>query len=317
MNENVLMKYNVKRVNRFNVILIWTLSILLTGQAFLTSGASYGLKVLLCTLTASIIASIALFFNLTINKYENVTALIIAFSIAIAAGYLSHMQKGSNVVTIFLVYMGSVAMIAMYFRVKLLITYAVLLNMFLAIFYFLDPIGLMGETYSTINFIRVLFSMDFILIIFYFLTKWGNEYIITAYEKEKDANELLSKLRETMEKIDNNTSVLNDGIGKSFKYLQNLEGMSNQNNNAVEDIAKGIAENAISTAKILQQTNVATNIIEKTKILSNEVRQHSDNMKNIVFHNSQEIDSMVLQMNTIDIAVGTALTNVSELQSNM
>jgi methyl-accepting chemotaxis protein len=317
VNDSVLLISNVKRVNRFNVLLIWIISTLLSAQAFLTTDVSYGLKVSACTFAAAIIAALALFFNIKINKYENITAIIISFSIVVSAGYLSHMQQGTNILSIYLVYLGTVAMIAMYFRVYLLITHAILLNIFLVAFYLIDPPGAIGQAPSAILLIKILLSTDFVLIIFFFLAKWGGGYIQSAFAKEQHANELLARLSETMNEIDISTTELNAGIEESFTYIQNIEQMSDQTKVAVEEISKGVSVNAESTEKIVGNTNAATSIIEKTKTLSNAARQYSCDMRNIVQKNSAMIDQMVSQMNTIDHAIGAALSNVSELNLNM
>jgi methyl-accepting chemotaxis protein len=317
MDDKVLLRFNVKRVNKFNVTLIWIFSLLFTGQAFLTSGDSFGLKVMACTLTASIIATAAMSFNIKFNKYDNLAAIIIAFSVAVLAGYLSYLQQGANTVTIFLVYLGSVAMIAMYFRVNLLISYGVLLNTLLIALYVLEPQAVLGQDFSTMLFVRTLLSTDFVIIIFYFLTKWGNEYIMTALVKEQNAKELLERLTATMEEIDNNTSELNWGISQSFRYIQNIEQVSHQTKKSAEEITHGIGENATSTEKMLEKTNESTNVIKKTKVLSNEAKEHSESMKVILQENSKGIARMADQMEIIDRAVGTAYEEVTNLKENM
>ncbi|NLZ83863.1 MAG: chemotaxis protein, partial [Clostridiales bacterium] len=191
MNEKVLLKFNVNRTNKFNTLLIWILSIILTTQAFLTTGTEYGFKVLICTFSAAIVSALASLFNYKVKKFDNIIAIIITMSSAIAAGVFSSIQRGTMTIMIFLVYLGSVAMSAMYFRVSLLLTHEILLNIFLIIFYVVDPIGVIGQGHSPLIFARTLLSFNFILIIFFFLTKWGNEYIMSAFAKERDAKELL------------------------------------------------------------------------------------------------------------------------------
>ena len=93
--------------------------------------------------------------------------------------------------------------------------------------------------------------------------------------------------------------------------------MSNQTKNSVEEITRGIGENADSTGKILEKTNESNDIIQKTNLLSNEAKEYSKSMKAIIHENSDGIDQMVQQMNTIDTAVGTALSDVSNLKDNM
>ena len=122
MNDNkVLLRFNVNRTNKFIVIIIFVISTLLSFQAFASSGFSYGIKVMLSTYSTVAIGAIATFLNSKSSKFDNISPVITTISIVAAAGYVDHLQQGSNTTTIFLVYLGSVAMIAMYFRVKLLI----------------------------------------------------------------------------------------------------------------------------------------------------------------------------------------------------
>lgn len=317
MANEVLLKFNVKRVNRFNVILMWVLSTLLTGQAFITLGTSYAIKVLYCTFAAAIFSTLLLLLNQKFSKLANLSAVLIPFSTVFTASYLSHMEQGQPSTRIFIVYMGTVVMAAMYFRVGLLLSYIALLNIFILAFYYIDPQGLMGQAATVNEFATRLFCVDFIMIAFYFLTKWGNEYIMSAFKKEQDAKELLGKLTETMDGIEKNTLVLNESIAKSYEYIQTIEEVSGQTTIAVERIAAGVSEEAVSTGQIVELAGEAVKTIEETKVLSAETLSISGNMKTAVVQNSEGIHNMMGQMNTIDTAVGAALGNVSELMDSM
>ena len=298
-------------------MIILIIGTLLTYQAFASSGVSYGIKVMLSTYSTAIIGAIAAFLNNKSDKFDNISPVVTTISIVIAGGYVSHLQQGSNTITIFLIYLGTVAMIAMYFRVKLLIIHGFLLNISLIIFYLLDPLGVMGPGYSTSAFVRTLLTFDFILIVFFFLTRWGNEYIMSAFTKEQNSNELLEQLEDTMKLIDNDTAILNTSIEESFTFIKNIEQMSDQTRDAVEEMAKGVSESAASTEKIVSNANDATSIIEKTKVLSHDTKSHSNNMKKVIEENSKGINQMVDQMDTIDNAVGISLSNISELKISM
>ncbi|TAH69167.1 MAG: chemotaxis protein [Anaerolineaceae bacterium] len=317
MKENVLLRFNVNRTNKFIVMIILVISTLLSFQAFASSGVSYGIKVLIGTFSTAVIGGVATFLNKKSSKFDNISPVVTTISIVIAAGYVGHLQQGSNTTTIFLIYLGTVAMIAMYFRVKLLIIHSVLLNTIIIIYYLIDPLGVMGPGYSLSGFFRTLLTMDFVLIIFFFLTKWGYEYIMSAFSKEQTSKELLMQLEDTMKEIDKDTSKLNTSIEESFTFIKNIEQMSDQTRDAVEEMAKGVGESAASTEKIVSNANDATSIIEKTKILSHETKSHSNSMKSVIDENSKGISQMVQQMDTIDNAVGTALTNISELKTSM
>lgn len=312
-----MIRYNVIRTSKFIVMITLILATLLSIQGFISVGASYGLKVMLCTYASGLVGAIATYLNSKSSKFDNISPVATTISIVFAATYIGHLQRGSNTLTIFIVYFGSVAMISMYFRVKLLLIHCILFNITLFIFYSIDPIGVLGPGYSFSTFIRTLLTFDFASIIFYFLTKWGNEYIASAISKEQHSKELLQQLEETVKVIDKDTAKLNSSIEESFVFIKNIEQMGDQTKNAVEEMAKGVGENAVSTEKIVSNANDATKIIERTKLLSTDTKNHSNNMKNIIEENSKGIDQMVQQMDTIDKAVGVSLDNISELKNSM
>lgn len=317
MNDKILLRFSVDRTNKFIVMIMAVVSALLSIQAFASSGISYGINVTISSFSPVVIGIIATYLNNKSSRFDNISPIITTISIVIGSGYVGHLQEGSNTVTIFLVYMGTVAMIAMYFRVKLLVIHGILLNILLIIYYLIAPISVMGPGYSTMGFIRTLLSMNFVLIIFFFLTKWGNEYIMSAYAKEQSSKELLVQLEETMKVIDSDTSKLNTSIKESFTYINNIKEMSDQTRVAVEEMSKGIGENAASTEKIVSEANDATLIINNTKLLSQDTKSNSNSMKLVIKEYSNGIDQMVAQMGTIDSAVGTALNTISELKNSM
>ena len=122
-----------------------------------------------------------------------------------------------------LVYIGTAAMIAMYFRVNLILTYSLILNIFIIVLYAIEPQAVLDQDFSIRNFIKTLLTIDFAISIIYFLTKWGNEYIMTAFDKEQKSKELLEKLTETMKEVDKNTSELNSRISQSL-YIYKILG---------------------------------------------------------------------------------------------
>lgn len=63
MEENVLERYDLARVNRFNTILIWAFSSILSLEGLLTMGPLYGLRVFLLTYAATLTAATAYYLN--------------------------------------------------------------------------------------------------------------------------------------------------------------------------------------------------------------------------------------------------------------
>lgn len=317
MKNDVLLRFNVNRTNKFIVSITALISTLLTIHAFISSGVSYGLNVLIATFSPVIIGLIVSSINFKFRKLDSVCPVILTISISVSTAILGLIQDGTSPLAIFLVHIGSVVMICMYFRVKLFLAHAVLLNVVLIVFYLINPRSILGPQYSASMFIRVMVCMNLIMLIFLFLTKWGHEYIITAYAKEQSANELLNQLEATLKKIDHNTTILDNSIDQSFELIKHIREMSDQTRNAVDEMTKGINENAASTEKIVNSVNDATTMLSKTKELSNETKEYSIRMQSVIKENSDGISLMVNQMDTIDNAVGMALSNITGLMEGM
>ena len=85
MNDNTLVRFDVGKVNKFNVGLTAFISTLLVIQAFISSGVSYGLSVAFVTYSATIIGAIASYLNFKSRKLDTATPIIITISIVVMA----------------------------------------------------------------------------------------------------------------------------------------------------------------------------------------------------------------------------------------
>ena len=207
MKDKVLTRFNVSRTNRFIVIVILVIATLLSVQATIALGFSYGIKVFICTYSSAAVGAICSFLSAKYKGFDNIAPLATTMAVAIASAVLSHLQRGTNILTNFLVYVSSVAMIAMYFRLKLLVLHGILMNIMFITFFILDPVGLLGADHAVPTFFRVILTFNFSMTVFFFLTKWGSEYTLSAITKEQESKELLRQLENTMKLIDDDTAI--------------------------------------------------------------------------------------------------------------
>ena len=75
MKNDVLLRFNVNRTNKFIVSITALISTLLTIQAFISSGVSYGLNVLIATFSPVIIGLIVSSINFKFRKLDSVCPL--------------------------------------------------------------------------------------------------------------------------------------------------------------------------------------------------------------------------------------------------
>jgi methyl-accepting chemotaxis protein len=219
-------------------------------------------------------------------------------------------MDGAITMRVFLIYTGTFAMATLYFKRSVLLSFGGLFNIFIITFFIFDPQGLLGDSHSVTEFITRIFCLNLMMFIFFFLTKWGGGYIDSALLMAK-------RLEETLSVIEKNTQQLDDSVAKAYKHMQSIEMVSGQTTQVVDKIADGVSKEAESTSDIAGKAAVATAVVKETKEISLRAMNYSGEMKDIIRKNSEGIDEMLQNMQTVENAVGTAMGTVVDLQTSM
>ncbi|MBC8061405.1 MAG: hypothetical protein H7Y18_12180 [Clostridiaceae bacterium] len=303
-------KFEPSRINRVNFMFLWGICIVISIEHLLLEGKAGISSVVVLTL-AGIIGTI--FYFSPINNI--IKGLLICLVPFYGSFYLAYASKGNP--RMFLVFVGGVAMITLYFKNKLLAAYAVILNVSLCIFYLISPVSLMGINPNTNEFIQRVLAIDAIISILYLLTKWGTDLINSILDKEKKTQDLLDKLEVTLKKIEKGTKVLNSGISMCNENIGITRTSSENISTAVHGIAKGAELEAANATKIHAATRAAVNIVDNTREISNEINANAVKTSSIVKDGLYEMKSMDSQMALIKNAVGSAHSTVKELGNSI
>jgi len=304
--------YNLKKVNRVNVILVWIISIVLTVQEIFTSGLAIGIDTGKKATVTAVLALIVYFIPMRGHIKGFIMCMIPTFA-TLGVTYF----EGASI-SVHFIYFVSIAMATLYFKKELLVTYAGFLNVFLILVYIARPENLLGTVDNGFNaFTSYLVMMNGVIIILFFLTKWGNEIIQTSNNSEKKATELLYNLEGTLQKIDEGAIGLDELISSFRENLATSKESSTSITIAVQEVSIGISEEANNITNITMNMTNATDGIERTREISNRVKEISSEMNNQVFQSTEKIQNMDLQMTTIKEAVGVALSTVKDLQNDI
>jgi methyl-accepting chemotaxis protein len=92
---------------------------------------------------------------------------------------------------------------------------------------------------------------------------------------------------------------------------------SKETANTMNEVARGTEHQAESIYDINSNMSAAVEEVHSTKQIAEKITSNSDLISQKVAKGTEKIGSMMLQMNTINQAVGAALTTVNELQSNI
>lgn len=315
--NNLMEKYDVKRVNRFNMILIFLFSTLITVQKFATGETAYAVTIATYTGAACAIALIAYLLNNFKILNQNIAAFIIGFAPIGTGVALLFIEHGAPSARVFLVFAWGLCSISLYFRQNLLIIYAIILNALLIALYVISPENVLGAGAVITDFAGRMVVLDSVALIMFFLTKWGSEYIGSAIEKEAEARTLLEKIQSNMEAIESGSITLNEEINQSNSALKITKESSESITLSIGEIAKAVEEEAKSITEVAQGVSDAAKSALETQRVSNNVKEISIKAYEMVATSASEIEKMSVQMSTISGSVGEVLDTVNELQNNM
>ncbi|HHW11760.1 MAG TPA: hypothetical protein GXX33_01960 [Firmicutes bacterium] len=280
-------------------------------------GLVYGLKVLLLTYAASISASLVYHLNRKNILPLTFTGIAICMAPLLSGTILTIIKQGASSPRIFMVYTTIPVMVALYFRTKMLLIFTPILNAVIILAYLYSPAGLLGPNPTVNELVARLVIINYGILAVYFLTKWGNEYIQIALDKEEQAQNLLQKLRNTLAKIEESVKVLTSNIINTNNSLTAIKDSSSLIVTATHEMATGIMNEANSVHEVSQMMDTVKASIDETQKFSDLIREVSTQMNNAVTKSSNEIEQMTEQIRTINDVVGTALVTVIELREEM
>ncbi|PKM94017.1 MAG: hypothetical protein CVU84_11140 [Firmicutes bacterium HGW-Firmicutes-1] len=305
-------QYNVQRVNKFNIMLLVVFGIVLTTQRIATDGIANAIPVLMASGGALLIALIVYFLKLP----RQISAVVIPVCPVLAVTLLGVLTQASSAV--FLVYLVTICMAALYFNEKTLLIFGGIVNLIFITINFVLGIPIMNSTiFTNKDLIIQLGAMNLGLLVLYFLSKWGNEYIQVSIQNEMKTKEVLDELTNTFDSIEKVSVILNENISTFKKDLNATKESSDTVNGAIEEITRGVEEEVSGITAISNMMSSAQDKVKFTHEKSSKIALTSSNVSKRVQENGLEIAHMREKMKTIHHAVNEGLTTVSELGESM
>ncbi|TCK90556.1 methyl-accepting chemotaxis sensory transducer [Natranaerovirga hydrolytica] len=301
----------LEKVNKFNVLLIWIFSGLLTLQAFLVTGIERGTVVFITTFITSIVATLIFIFKIN----NNIASVIIPLCPAIAGTILAIIDGGS--LRIITIYMVTLFMSGLYYNKRSLVIYTLILNGIFLGFYFIINQPLMGMDIPIQESIIQLGMMNIGGVVLFFLAKWGNEYLSSAAKNEEKALSVLKELQETFSVIENTTVNLNSSIGSFLENIEETSKISDSVTKGTYEISKGTEEQTHSLTSIHMMMKKSYDKLKDTREKSKAVEDISSDVNTIVNENGREIDRIKNGMKTISSAVNQSFKTVNELGESL
>ncbi|MGF7143281.1 methyl-accepting chemotaxis protein [Anaerotaenia torta] len=303
--------YNLKRVDRINVLVTISIVLLICSQVVMNRGLAESIAPLAAG--AFVVAVAVINYFLKIN--QNIKALIYALLPAIvvlALFILDIFTMNKHYMLII-----TTAMITLYFRKNLILIYAVIVDIGMVVIYIITPKGLMGTEHELSGFLKVFTLMVGLHVLLYFLTKWGNDLIQVAEDQGAQAQKLLQKLETTLKMVEEGTNTLDHNIGEVDTQLEGIHSASKGILDSVQQMAMAIQEEATSVYRINETMSHSLEVVNQTIDISRGVVEKSNRMSVMVEDGWIKMNEVTDRMDTVNSAIENTVTTVSDLEISL
>lgn len=309
-NETV---HGVKSKHRVNLAVLLILTILLTTLSFTGQNISAGTSALIKAICGWIVLIIVYFVKIN----DDIKAIIIS-SFAAIIGVSLFLSNPDFLVGDHYLVIVSIAMVALYFSSKLIVIFGAFINVIYIAVYFINFHALMiNNNANTFAYIALMVELNCLLVLLFFLTKWGKDLVNNSVKKENVAIELSNQLGKSMKEIKGNVILVNTTITDFDKSIESsMEAISNLSA-AMEEMSAGVSEQAESIASVNGKMNAASDKTDKNEKITNKVYDEAVKINEQVTDGVNKITEMDSQIEIIYQAVRTSYTTVSELQENI
>lgn len=295
---NELMKNHSKRVNRVINISFWLLILAHLGYVLFDLST---VKNLIRIGLLVIINLITFILNKknpsnSISKYINIIGLMI-----LAVTY--HTFQAMTVAIMF----GALAAAGMYYDKSFFAKVVVFANIFQVI------LAVVLTEKSVPFLVNIFISINVIAAIVYYISKWSEELILDSVQEASKAKEVLNKLENTIQVVDENTSNLNENISESSNRLNAISEMSRGLMKTIEQVAEGANNQADTLYQINGMMSDIEEDVARAYKVSIETGNASKRSKELVNESVEAVQNMNQSMNRIQTAVDLSAEEVHEL----
>lgn len=307
--ESIKVDIDLKRINRFNLILVLIFSFALLLTRIVERKADLNV-ILVLTLTSAV--AVIVYF---IPFPQFLKSIVLPLLPGITNTFYTYYEKSSP--TFFVIMFASMLMSAIYYKQSILVINVVLINILSVVVALILQNGLVSADMR----IGVAFSglsrMDLAAFILIIMTRWGYDYIYKATKAKNESDELFGKLKMVIKSAKETNETLDTSIITTSDNLINLRVSSKNVMEASTQMASGVHEQSQSTSAVSELAAASLDNVVKTKDISTKVSETSVVLTNTVNQNSQQVLIMNEEMKEMQGRIQVATESVNELQNSM
>ena len=302
--------YDVKRVHRVNISVIVVLVFMICGLVVLSAGFKASIFPIIAGVV--ILGLSALNYFLPIPQFlKSLFFPLLPFLIVMGLFFTEGFSLNQHYIL-----MVCITMAALYFDRKLIVTFGIIFTFVFILTYIVNPTGLL-DVKSFEIFITMLVAADGMMLLLYFLTKWGNEHIEKAARTEAQAQELMKMLKESSSSMENTTLELDKNVVSFNKEFGGVYEASRGILDSVQQMSAAIEEEASSIFMINDSMGNSLQSIDQTVTISKGISEKSNEMSNKVDEGVNKINIIDGKMDTVNKTIISTAETVSELKTSL
>lgn len=308
LSKDVTLAVHTRRVNSILLMINWLSSVGLVIGTIITERSANNPVSMSITFLSTLLCT----FLFLAKKNELITANIICYT-TLVTNFINNynireLDTIAQILAMAYCLLGVMYMTA-YLNKKSFIIFAVAVDIVVVSF--------IVRSSDFTNMVNAAVLVNISLLVLFFVTKWGGDLITAAEAKGRQAIQLLEGQQKMTVGIEKNTSLLNSDISECNTYLQSITQANGEFVNTVQEVTKGVTEQAGNLTDVNHLINNADEVITETAEVSYKMSKVSDKARSVVLEGAKNIAEMKNQMIIIDHAVSNSFTTVSELQRSM
>lgn len=301
--------YNYQRANLFNVTLITLFSIALALLQFSSEVLN---PIAFVLLGIAIFVAWSLYSIRTIPQSVKQAVLpLIPFTLLIILGI-----TGERLTYFYMTAAGSICMSALYFRPKLFIGCGIVGNIAL-ISLILSKGSMLVLDGPIKEDIMHISRLNLILVVVYFIVRWGSQYFVESIKKTQEAHHLLAQLSDTLLEIKTISAQLDRMIQDVNVQLSVNVEKSRYITSSVKEITSGVSLQSDSASTIADMVADSKSELTKAVSITEEVVKSSGSMDQDLLRNASNLNKLNANMNEIEKTINGTQLLVGGLDQDM
>ena len=306
----------IRRISFVNLIVLIIIQVLLVVIAYVGVSPEKGFKNLKLALVA-ITIEVVLFLIPTKNQmYEKIMGYYYALVPFVFGTYvLNFVSNGFHIQYYFV---ASIALFALFFNKKLLLTYDVFLNIYLILQYIIrKEVFYIEDGNILYALMSVFITLNATVILFYILMSRIEKVIKDSKDKYSQTEKLLESEKGIFQKIQNSVKILNGNCEVLDEKAKSNSTAFENITSSIQEMSNAVNESAINVGEINDEIKDTYNKIEETVKNSQEIEKISNIMNMVITEGTEQMNSLYNEFAKIKNVIDIANNQVKNLGSSI